>query len=139
MNEANREPSTSSRRPDKGVRILVVDDDALIRWSLERSLGEAGFSVVTARDGVDAVEKLEGGTFEVVITDMQMPRMSGGELLSHVRQLYPKTKVLVMSGLFSRQVARDVVKAGASMFLQKPMDLKAINLVVERMIRGVIS
>lgn len=139
MNEANREPSTSSRRPNKGVRILVVDDDALIRWSLEKSLGEAGFSVVTARDGVDAVEKLEGGAFEVVITDMQMPRMSGGELLSHVRQLYPKTQVLVLSGLFSRQVARDVVQAGASMFLQKPMDLKAINLAVERMIRGVIS
>jgi DNA-binding NtrC family response regulator len=125
-------------RKNRPVRILVVDDDVLVRWSLTKSLGEAGYIVVTAGDGVEAIDKLQDGAFDLVITDMQMPRMGGCELLSHVRACYPMTPVVVLSGMFSLEAAREVVEAGAAMFLQKPMDLHAISLAVERVIRGTI-
>ena len=126
-----------ARRFKRGVRILVVDDDALIRWSLEKSLSGAGYHVTTANDGVDAVARIEEGVFDIVITDMQMPRMGGGELLSEVKKRAPETQVIILSGLFSREVARGAVAAGAAMFLQKPMDLDQINRAVELMIRGI--
>lgn len=138
MSEGENIKGASPARASRGVRILVVDDDALVRWSLERSLAGAGHQVMTATDGLDAVTRLDEGSFDIVITDMQMPRMGGGELLSEVKKRSPATQVIILSGLFSREVARDAVEAGAAMYLQKPMDLGAINRVVDSMVRGII-
>lgn len=79
-------------------RILVVDDDPRIRESLGMLLQSAGYDVVTADNGVTAVAHLRGTVPDVLLTDINMPQMSGVELISHVRNLHPSVPIVAMSG-----------------------------------------
>ena len=82
----------------KPCRILVVDDENRLLRLLNFWLGRAGFAVEQAEDGIDALEKLQRSQFDIVLTDIQMPRMNGISLAQQVRANYPATKVLFTSG-----------------------------------------
>jgi two-component system response regulator ResD len=82
----------------KPCRILVVDDENGLRRLLNFWLGRAGFAVEQAEDGIDALEKLQHSQFDIVLTDIQMPRMNGITLAQQVRANFPSTKVLFTSG-----------------------------------------
>jgi len=79
-------------------RVLVVDDDTSIRESLELLLGSAGYDVSTAQDGFTALLQLRRSLPEVIVSDLNMPRMSGYELLSVVRRRFPRIMTVAMSG-----------------------------------------
>ena len=79
-------------------QILVVDDDPSIRESLGVLLTSAGYDVVVAENGVSAVSHLDRTVADLVVTDLNMPGMSGMDLISHVRSRYPATLILAMSG-----------------------------------------
>ena len=79
-------------------QLLVVDDDPSIRESLGALLTSAGYDVVVAENGVSAVSHLDRTVADLVVTDLDMPGMSGMELISHVRSRYPATLIVAMSG-----------------------------------------
>ncbi len=109
----------SSRQP----RILVVDDSLSQRRALEQILLDAGFRVHTARDGIEAVEWLAHSKPEVIITDLEMPRMNGLELASHIRtQTSIKTLPIIMITSRSTQKHRQMAEeAGIDFYLVKPV------------------
>src|ERR1017187_10216940 len=81
-----------------GKRVLLIDDDPLIRKLISGYLVAAGYVVKTAVDGLDALGKLRAGLPDLIISDLNMPRMSGMELLHIVRNRFPQIPVIVISG-----------------------------------------
>lgn len=112
-------------------QILIVDDSPVVRKAFARSL-EAKYGCTEAGSVVEAFELLKKREFELVITDIIMPGLSGIELLRRVIESYPKTAVLVVSGVDRPQRALDAVRLGAFDYLIKPCDAGVLELTVER-------
>jgi DNA-binding NtrC family response regulator len=107
--------------PDEGpVRVLVVDDEPPLRRLLIRVLGEKGFSVVAVEDGAQALAHVGERQVDVVLVDLQMPGMSGLEVLSRLKALYPDLSVILMTAFADVEVAVSAVKEGAFYFFNKP-------------------
>ena len=116
-------------------KILIVDDDESVRELLGQFLERKGFSYATAENGQKALELLEGHRFTVIITDMIMPKIDGLELLKIVKQSWPDTDVMVMTGFTKNFTYTDVIYSGASDFIQKPFSLDEIEAKLNRVIR----
>ena len=111
--------------------ILVVDDDDVIRDTLYELLS-LEYSCQTADTAEDALAKLEAQSFDVVLTDISMPGLSGMELLSRVLQLYPGTAVIMISGLSDQEQAQSLISQGAFDYLLKPFRLEVVEESVKR-------
>ena len=88
--------------------VLLVDDDSVLRELLSRHLAKAGFEALHAEDGLDAVEKLRNTLPRVIISDLQMPRMSGIEFIGILRKRFPTIPVIVLSGEIPRELPEDI-------------------------------
>jgi diguanylate cyclase (GGDEF)-like protein len=108
------------------VRVLVVDDEPSIREMISIALKDDGWFVETAENGKVAFEKLAASPFHVVMTDINMPEMSGIELLQAVKKRSPHTEVLIMTSNASLETAVQAIKSGAYDYLNKPFDDIAI-------------
>jgi len=104
----------------KQERILVVDDDAVIREGLRRVLGMEGYLVETQTNGRAALDLLQESSFDLLITDLKMPGMSGLEVLQAVRVLQPEMPVILITGYAAVDNAVEVMKSGAADYLAKP-------------------
>ena len=124
-------PSAALRIPVKKEHILIVDDSPVVRRAFAQSL-RTKYECSEAESVVEAFELLKKTEFELVITDIIMPGMSGIELLRRVIESYPKTAVLVVSGVDRPQRALDAVRLGAFDYLIKPCDAGVLELTVER-------
>ena len=103
------------------MKILVVDDEKIKRVTLADDLATQGHDVVVAADGEEALEKLAAGRFDVVVTDLKMPRLDGIELLKWIKQgPLAEMEVVMMTAYGSIPVAVEAVKLGAFDFLTKP-------------------
>jgi len=103
------------------MRILVVDDEKIKRVTLAEDLATQGHQVVTAADGAEALEKLSGAAFDVVVTDMKMPKLDGIELLKRIKQGPARAiEVIMMTAYGSIPVAVEAMKLGAFDFVTKP-------------------
>ncbi len=91
-----------------GDRVLLVDDEPLVRKFVSRCLVAEGYVVRVAVDGLDAIGKLRWGPPDVIISDLNMPRMSGVELLRVVRKRFPQIPVIVISGVDADKVPKDL-------------------------------
>jgi DNA-binding response OmpR family regulator len=109
-------------------RILVVDDDRPLRHVLGRLLGTAGYGVESAADGVEALEQLERKKFDLVLLDIGLPRMSGLEVLSRLREKRARPKVIVMTADDTPETVLGAVRGQAYRCIGKPF---APNTVVE--------
>jgi CheY-like chemotaxis protein len=118
-----------------GWRVLVVDDDPYIRELVSAALLNHGYDVQSARDGVEALRRLEEGRYEVVLTDYGMPRMNGLQLLAAIRDRWPATPVVFVSGE-SSETARMAAQKGAYAWLGKPYDLARLLQTVGTAIQG---
>ncbi len=112
--------------------ILVVDDDPIIRKSLQEMLRLDEYEVDTASDGGEALKKLEQFSFDVVLTDVKMPSVGGFELLSKVKSSSPDTVVILMTGYGSIDDAVNGIKAGAYEYITKPLNDNEIKLVIDK-------
>jgi DNA-binding NtrC family response regulator len=115
-------------------RILVVDDTPLIREHLRVILEMDGYEVETACDGWSALTRLREKLFHLVITDLRMPDMSGGDLLKTVRSERLPFGVIVLTGHGDTQVALDAMKAGADDFVTKPYEPDHLRFLVKRIL-----
>jgi CheY-like chemotaxis protein len=89
-------------------RVLLVDDDSLIRKSISRHLVAAGYVVRAAVDGLDAIKILRGGPLNLIISDLNMPGMSGLEFLDVVRKRFPQIPVILISGVAANELPEGV-------------------------------
>jgi DNA-binding NtrC family response regulator len=113
-------------------RILVVDDEKLIRWSLRKNLSRSGYEVLEAENGLQALEVLEEEGADLVLLDIRMPEKDGLEVLQHVVEHRPEIPVILMTAYSSVEGAVDAMKRGAFNYLVKPFNLDEV-LVVARM------
>ncbi len=113
------------------AEILVVDDDDLIRDTLYDLLSPE-YQCQTAETAEKALTRLEAETFDVVLTDISMPGLSGLELLGSVLQMYPKTPVIIISGISDQEHAEGLIKLGAFDYLLKPFRLETVETSVRR-------
>ncbi|HXL82405.1 MAG TPA: response regulator [Pyrinomonadaceae bacterium] len=112
-------------------RILLVDDDETIRDTLYELLSEY-YICQTAETAEKAFARLEADQYDVVLTDISMPGLSGLELLGHVRQKFPDTPVIIISGIGDQEHAQGLIKLGAFDFLLKPFSLDVVEKSVKR-------
>jgi CheY-like chemotaxis protein len=102
--------------------ILVVDDDRDVGWGLGRYLTREGFSVMTCGDGAEALSLIEAEHFDVVITDIRMPRLNGLALVHWLGTNRPEVRVVVMTGFGGPSVRDLCLRKGAALYLEKPVD-----------------
>jgi two-component system response regulator PilR (NtrC family) len=112
-------------------KILVVDDDETIRETLYELLSEE-YLCQTAETAEMAFIRLEADSYDVVLTDISMPGLSGLELLGQVRQRFPETPVIIISGISDQEHAQGLIKLGAFDFLLKPFQLEVVENSVKR-------
>jgi DNA-binding NtrC family response regulator len=113
-------------------RILVVDDQEVIRITLSEYFTSVGYEVIEADDGADALRKFVPGTFDCVISDLSMPEIDGLELLKRIRLLDPDVVFFIITGFPGIDSAVSAMKEGAYDYLTKPFNLEDIQLKVER-------
>ena len=114
------------------ARILVADDQEMMRDSLCATLARDGHEVVAATDGAVAVSKLQEGRFDLLITDLKMPKITGIELLAEAKKLRPDMPVVLMTAFATVQTAVEAMKLGAYDYIQKPFDGEEIKHLVDR-------
>jgi two-component system, cell cycle response regulator len=114
--------------------ILVVDDDDLLRSTLEQLIMALHFRVVSAPSGEVALKMLAEGQYTFVLTDMRMPEMSGFDLIKKVNEGYPRISIIAMTGYSEGYRYVDVINAGASDFIKKPFDLEELEAKIARII-----
>lgn len=136
--EAGTAAVAPAERPAATGRVLLVEDDPLVRAILGRELADKGYEVTEAPDGQTALELAQGAAtpFDVVITDLAMPRMDGPGLVQRLAELRPKLPVLFISGHPDEQAARRIMETGQP-FLQKPFSAEELIARVDDLLRGV--
>jgi response regulator RpfG family c-di-GMP phosphodiesterase len=117
------------------VRILVVDDDATLRNALGRFLSNQGYSVDSASTGNEALQRIEGGSFSVLLLDVRMPGMSGLDVVPEALDLDPDIAILMLSGLTDATSAAICMQRGAVDYLTKPIELNDLSKAIDRALR----
>jgi CheY-like chemotaxis protein len=116
------------------VRILVVDDEAGVRSGMKQLLEASGYAVTVAEDGVAALERMGELPPDVVVTDLDMPKMGGIELLTRLREQDRELAVIVATSAVDVQSAVGAMRAGATDYITKPVELDELVLSIERAI-----
>ena len=101
-------------------KILVIDDEPIVRTSCIRSLSPEGYEVKSASSGKEALELLENEPFNLVLLDLKMPDMDGIEVLKKIKDTWPDTKVVMITGYSTVETAVKTLKLGAFSYLEKP-------------------
>jgi len=115
-----------------GRRVLVVDDELLIRWSLCETLSDRGFTVAEAEDGKGAVRALTDGAElpDVVLLDFRLPDSNDLNLLSRIISLVPSGRVILMTAYGTPELAHAALERGAFRVLHKPFEMQDITALV---------
>lgn len=117
-------------------KILVVDDEESLRLTMKLKLKAAGFDVDVAEDGEAAIEKLKTQAFDAVLLDINMPRMSGIEALGIIRQQFPQTEAIMLTGFADFTTAIECLKNGARDYLVKPIDTTELITRLRSLLRS---
>lgn len=117
---------------DEQGRVLVVDDEESVRQLLQRVLQKAGYNVVTASNGQEALAKVTELKVELVLLDIGMPGISGMEVLKQLRANWPDVSVIMATAVADAQTAVEAMKLGAYDYIGKPFNAEDVVLTVQR-------
>ena len=121
------------------MKILVVDDDAIVVKSCRRILEAEGFNVTTVPSADEALEKIKYYDFDLLLMDVKMPKHDGLFLMREIKKHWPDIPIIVMSGYPTPETIADVLKLGATQFIPKPFRpdelTKSVRQVLERMVK----
>ncbi len=122
---------------DDEKRILLVDDEEVFLEQLKDALGQShpDFLIDTAGDGLEALERLELATYDIVISDMRMPRMDGLSLLKEIHQRFPTLYVVMVTAFGSVKGAVEAIKYGAYDFIEKPFNMDTLEIALAKIIK----
>ena len=115
-------------------RILIVDDDKLVRWSLIEVLNKNGYEATSTETGEEAINKIEDARFDLVITDLRLPGIGGFEVLNRVKEINPSTKVIMITAYGSESVANEARAKGAELLVNKPFEINRIREEVKEIL-----
>ncbi len=111
------------------LKVMVVDDEAIVGKRLKPTLERDGYEVEVFGDGEDAIARLRQTEFDIVVTDIRMENVDGLQLLEHIAARTPRTKVIMITGYATVEIAREALLKGAFDFIAKPFkpaDLRAV-------------
>src|SRR5262249_7155455 len=114
-------------------RILIVDDEENLNWSLVNSLRMEGYTADGVTTGTDAQQRLRSTRYDCVVSDVMMPGMDGFELLQWIRRNQPATRVIMMTAFGSPTSRQEALKGGVVAYLEKPFDLHVLKEEVAKM------
>ena len=122
---------SQAEKKSPSVRVLVVDDEPLIRWSVVETLIDQGFEVVEAPDGRAAVSALDGGPgFDVVLLDFRLPDSNDLTLLSTIRRQSPRSQIILMTAYGTPEVTKGALDLGAFRVVSKPFEMSDMAALV---------
>jgi DNA-binding NtrC family response regulator len=113
-------------------KILVVDDEQLIRWSLEQNLKKQGYEVMTAGSGEDALRLLREEAPDLMLLDIQLPGISGMEVLEKVKEMEEEIIVIMVTALGVLETAVKAMRIGAYDYINKPFNLDELAIVIRK-------
>jgi DNA-binding NtrC family response regulator len=116
-------------------RILVVDDDPEIRQSVADVLRQAGYDVEEAKDGKKAIKCIDAGSYDLVLTDLNLPKLDGMKVLRHVLDESPDTICVILTGFGTIKGSVEAIKMGAFDYISKPVKSDEIVIVVEKALK----
>jgi ATP-dependent Lon protease len=119
-------------KTNRKQRILVVDDEEIVRKNLSHFLSKENYVVITAPNGVEALKKMEASDFDVILTDIKMERVDGMEILKRSRIRYPDTEVIMITGYATVDSAVESMKHGAFHYIAKPFKLDDVRSIVKQ-------
>ena len=114
------------------LNILILDDETIVGERLKASLEKDGHSLQTFTSSIAALESLKEKIFDIVVTDIRMDDVSGIKILEYVRKKSPRTKVIMITGYATLEVARESLTKGAFDFIAKPFKIKEIRKAIEK-------
>jgi len=117
------------------TRILIVDDEELVRESLSGWLEKDGYTVGTAPDGAVAITRLEREPWSILLVDMKMPGIDGLQVIDRARALQPATTAVIMTAFATVESAVSAMKLGAYDYLVKPFDPEELSLMIQKIVR----
>ena len=117
---------------NNGLEILIVDDDLAHRVMLKKLMGGWGYRVVEADDGAVAVEQVTRRSFDLILMDIRMLKISGIEALEQIKKINPAIPVIIMTAYASVETAVSALKKGAYDYLTKPLDFDELQIVIKR-------
>jgi two-component system, chemotaxis family, chemotaxis protein CheY len=126
-----KNPTGTSLGQGKSRRVLVVDDNRDIRTVLSQMLRFMGFDVALAGNGIEALAVFHESSFDLVVTDLQMPIMEGSELAQLVKERSPKTPVILLTGTDRETVWKKVTKGSIHSVIFKPFQLNEFQSTVQ--------
>jgi two-component system response regulator AtoC len=114
------------------LRILVVDDEALLRWSLVETLSDSGDEVIAVTDAASAIQAVTDAAvpFDVVLLDLRLPDSNDLNLLSRLRRLTPMTRIVLMTAFGTPEISQGALDLGAYRVLNKPFEMNALSPLV---------
>lgn len=124
-------------KQEKKRKILVVDDEPIVRECLQDWLGASGFDVTTAENGKQGLEIIHDQDFGVVFLDLRLPDMDGNELLMEARKFRPDLKAIIMTAYPSKETTIEAVKLGAVEYLVKPFEPDDLLALINEILEGV--
>lgn len=118
------------------VRILLVDDEKNVLDIGKKMLNRLGYEVLLAEDGQEALEiyNENKNKIDIVLLDMVMPRMGGGETYDRMKEINPQVKVLLVSGYGIDGQATEILKRGCNAFIEKPFDMELVSRGIRRIV-----
>jgi ATP-dependent Lon protease len=117
---------------NKRPQILIVDDEEIARNNIEHILKKENYHVVTAANGIEAIEKIEAAVFDVVLTDLKMEKVDGLGVLEKVKSKYPDTQVIMITAYAAIDTAIEAIKKGAFHYIAKPFRLEEVRTTVKQ-------
>jgi DNA-binding NtrC family response regulator len=125
---------THTQKKEEATRILIIDDEPVIRDLLFDVLSRKGYRVDTAEDGAVGLSKAKANRYSVVFTDIRMPGMNGVEVYKKLKAISPESRVIVMTGYGLEEMIQEALDLGAFADVKKPFDLELIYGLVQRAI-----
>lgn len=115
-------------------RVLVIDDEKVIRGGCREVLAQEGYEVLLAESGEQGLKMIEKEHFDIILLDLMMPGLSGFDVLSHVKSLHPDTSIIVITGFATIENSIEAMKNGAFDFIPKPFSPDQLRVVVSKAI-----
>lgn len=113
-------------------RILIADDEEHIRCAMSRWFSMRGFDTEEATDGLEAVEKCENGSYDIVTMDLEMPRMKGNEAVAIIKKRFPSLPIVVLTGYTNEK--DDSWRAHVNLILAKPISLRHLEEEIRQLL-----
>lgn len=129
--------SSMNTIPAVPVRILIVDDDPICRELLRDAISQEGVSISLAGDGIEGLQKLAEEQVDILITDLNMPRMDGLSLFKEAKYQYPQIVTIIITGYGNLESAIEAIRQGTYDFIQKPFKIEEILVPVRNAVEKV--